>query len=134
MARMQFTGINITAPRWAAEFRDADSLLPGGVAIDTTGFTADAYGHITIPSGTLLGRTNAQMTSGAPFHKAVDADDVVYLLAFDVINAERTPLGTLYKHSELVKYNYLPSVMDASITTALSTKVKAAYEIQPGFN
>lgn len=134
MARMSFTGIQLTAPRWAGEFRDSDSLLPGGVAVDLTGFTPDSYGHVTIPSGAVVGRTNAEMLSGAPFRKAADTDDVVYLVAFDVINAERSPLATLYKHYELIKYNYLPSVRDASISATLATKVKAAYEIQPGFN
>lgn len=134
MARMTFTGIQLAAPRWAGEYRDADSLLPGGVAIDTTGFTADAYGHITIPSGTLVGQTAAQHASGAPYHKAVDTDDVVYLVAFDVINAERSPLATLYKHTELIKEKYVPAVLDGSISATLLTKLRAAYETQPGFN
>ncbi len=67
-----------------------------------------------VPSGTIIGRTFAERAAGTGFgpvdftaSTSVD-DDEVYILAFDVEDADDNPECELFRHGGLVKENLLP--------------------------
>lgn len=85
-----------------------------------------------IPSGTLLGRTLAERDANTPFGPAADADDEVYLLAFDVTDAANNADCTLYRPGSIVKENLLATF--AGLSAALKAKVRASYLCVRGGN
>jgi hypothetical protein len=84
------------------------------VAGDKASF--NRYGTVTIPSGTVIGRTLAERDAGTPFGPAVATDDEIYLTMFDVPDARIENDVELYRHGSLVKENFLPDY--ASMSTA----------------
>lgn len=85
-----------------------------------------------VPSGTLIGRTFTERDANTPFGPAADADDEVYLLAFDVTDAATDPDCTLYRPGSLVKENFLTSF--PGLSTALKAKVRSLYQCVRGGN
>jgi hypothetical protein len=80
------------------------------------------FGTETIPSGTIIGRTFAERTTGgALWGPAVITDDEIFIVAFDLPNAKLNNVASLYRHNSRVKENYLPNY------TTLST---GANEVQ----
>lgn len=77
------------------------------VGTETT--TYSVYGTETIPSGTIVGRTNEMRNDSAKWRPALATDDEIYLVAFDLPNAKRDNAATLYRHQSIVKENYLPN-------------------------
>lgn len=79
-----------------------------------------------VPSGTVLGRTQAEADANAPFGPAVatDSENQVYLLAFDVDDAAENNDGVLYRHNAVVKENLLPgwSTLAAGVQGMVRTK------------
>jgi hypothetical protein len=86
----------------------------------------------TIPSGTPVGRTFAERAVDTPFGPADAADDEVYLLAFDIVDADTNNDAVLYRPGSIVKENYLPNF--ASIAAGVLTKIRAAYVTTRGTN
>ncbi len=84
----------------------------------------------TIVSGTQVGRTYAERDSGTAFGPAADADDEVYLVAFDVSDASRNNDIDLYRHGGLVKENLLPQW--STMSSALKAKLRADYQTTKG--
>jgi hypothetical protein len=78
-----------------------------------------------IPSGTILGRTYAERDAGTPYGPAADADDEVYILAFDVQDATNINDCELARPNLAVKENFLPGWAAQSAT--VKGKVRAAY-------
>ena len=85
-----------------------------------------------IPPGTLVGRTLAERDAETPFGLAADADDEVYLIAFDVTDAANNADCELYRPGSLVKENFLGTF--AALSPALKTKVRATYQCVRGGN
>lgn len=85
-----------------------------------------------VPNGTLIGRTYTERDANTAFGPAADADDEVYLLAFDVTDAASDPDATLYRPGSIVKENFLPGF--AALSTALKAKVRTAYQCVRGGN
>ncbi|BCM88733.1 hypothetical protein IAD21_00575 [Abditibacteriota bacterium] len=93
-----------------------------------------------IASGTLVGATNAEIdaatvvTSGVPaglkWGPAADGDDVVYLIIYDVIDADKNNNIELYRHGRIVKINNLPSF--SGLSNTLKGKVRSSYECTIG--
>ena len=69
----------LAAPRWAGDYLNRDSLIPGGARLDPAGFTADAEGRKHVPSGTPVGRTLVERDAGTGFGPAADTDDACRL-------------------------------------------------------
>ncbi|MBK8989267.1 MAG: hypothetical protein IPM39_24920 [Chloroflexi bacterium] len=82
-------------------------------------------GRKIILSGTAVGRTFAERAAGTNFGPALHTDDEIYLVAFDVPDADRNPDIVLYRHGSVVKENFLPGY--ATIDANLLTKLRAAY-------
>ena len=83
-----------------------------------------------IPSGTLVGRTYAERDADTPFGPAADADDEVYLLAFDLTDAAYDADGDLYRPGSIVKENLLTSF--AGLSATLKGKVRTLYQCVRG--
>jgi hypothetical protein len=130
MAKIEHTNRTITSPAWAGDYLDRHSLLAGGARVDASQFAADAKGRKNIPSGTLLGRTFTERDAKTGFGVAVDTDDEIYILAFDVTDAAYLPDCELYRHGRLVKENHLPNW--STTAAGLKTKIRTLYECTVG--
>jgi hypothetical protein len=80
----------------------------------------------SIPSGTPIGRSEAERTSKSPFGPAVDTDFEIYLLADEVSDVNSNADGVAYRHTSLVKENYLPGW--TSMASGLKTKIRELYQ------
>ncbi len=91
------------------------ALVSGDVA------TYAGVGRVVVQSGTAVGRTFVERAAGTDFGPAVDTDDEVFLVAFEVPDANRNPEIELYRHGGIVKENFLPGYadMDADLLTIL---------------
>jgi hypothetical protein len=85
---------------------------------------------VYVPSGTLVGRTWAERAANTGFGPAADADDEVYLIAFDVEDVQHNPDCELYRHGSIVKENYLPVFTGLSAT--LQGKIRSQYQTTLG--
>lgn len=137
MARLVFGSFERTVqPAWMGDFAGRDYLIPGGAHVDESAFSADADGFKYIPSGTLVGRTYAERDAGDAFGPADDADDEIYLIAYDVDDAAVNPDVVLYRHGGVVKENMLPEwdTWEADLTTYQATidAVRANYTTTKG--
>lgn len=85
--------------------------------------TYKGIGRTIILTGTPIGRTFAERAAGTDFGPAVETDDEVYLVAFEVPDAYRNPEIELYRHGSVVKENFLPgyATMDTDLLALLRT-------------
>lgn len=83
-----------------------------------------------VPSGTVVGRTFTERANGDPFGPAADADDEIYLTAFDVTDASVLDDVELYRHGGVVKENYLP--VFSALSAALKAAIRANYQTTVG--
>jgi hypothetical protein len=97
---------------------DADTAWYTGTAVDS------------VPSGTVVGRTIAERDAGTGFGIAVDTDDEIYIIAFDVTDVSDINDVELYRHHRVVKENFLPGW--AGLAGALKTKVRSLYHCTRG--
>lgn len=75
-----------------------------------------------VRSGTVLGRTIAERDAATGYGPAIDTDDEIFLLAFDVDDADENADCELYRHNKQVFENYLPvlpAAMDADLLAIL---------------
>ncbi len=79
-----------------------------------------------VRSGALIGRTNAEAVAGTAFGPAAGTDDQVYLVSFDITDADSNYDVELYRYGRLVKANFLPQW--TTMGTTLQGKVRANYE------
>jgi len=92
------------------------------------------YGRKMIKSGTLVGRTYAERDANTPFGPAVDTDDEIYLVAFDIENANDENDCELVEHGTRIKENYLPDWTVISANANLLADLRANYECFKGVN
>lgn len=83
-----------------------------------------------IPSGTPIGRTLAERDAGTAYGPADAADDEVFLVAFDVTDADANPDVELYRHGGVVKENFLPNL--AGIAAGVLAVLRAKYAMTRG--
>jgi hypothetical protein len=67
-----------------------------------------------VRSGTLIGRTFAERTSGTAFGPHAENDDEVYLVVYDVLDVSVNNDVDLYRPGSVVKENFLPDFADWS--------------------
>jgi len=113
------TSLTVTALVTALVSGDTATYLPAGA-------------FKTVPSGTVLGRTIAERDANTGYGPAGDADDEVYILAFDVVDATVNNDVTLYRPGSLVKDNLLPGF--AALSSTVKGKLRAAYVCTKGAN
>jgi hypothetical protein len=86
-----------------------------------------------IPSGYPMGRTLAERDAGTAFGPAVDSDDEIYLMAFDITDATVNPDFVAVRHGAVIKEDYLPYWGDTTVwPTALVTALRGFYAFQKG--
>lgn len=85
---------------------------------------------VTVPSGTVVGRTLAERDAGTGFGPAAAADDEVYITCFDVYDASMNGDIELYRPNSIVKENFLPGF--ATLAAGVVTKLRAAYIMTRG--
>lgn len=126
MARIEFgTYRRNLAPAWVGDYLNREHMLPGGAHVEPSAFTEED-GRRYIPSGTLVGRTVAERDEGTGFGPYAEGDDEVYLVIFDVWDADRNPEVELYRHGSLVKENFLPEGVDmAAVRERYTTTIGA---------
>ena len=87
-----------------------------------------------VPAGTPVGLTNTELegaaNAGIAWGPAGDADDVVRLTAFDVVDANTNNDVDLLRPGTLIKVNRLPNW--SSLSAAVKTKIRATYECTVG--
>lgn len=105
--------VTLTVRAIATALVDADTAWYAGVLLDT------------VPSGTLVGRTIAERDANTGFGVAADADDEIFLTAFDVVNVLNSPDVDLYRPGGVVYENYLPTF--STLSTALKAKIRSLY-------
>lgn len=91
----------------------------------------------TVPSGTVLGRTLAERDAQTPFGAALNTDAEIFLLAFDVSDADALDDIELVKPYTgfVVKENFLPlydTLRPAGVDSTLMTQVRARYNLVRG--
>lgn len=139
MPGQTFPEPKLTSSIWNAQPVSHWCLVPGGGQLDLTKTMAwwnalpaerRRTPYITIPSGTLVGRSNADRNAQPQvgFSPQVDENtEQIYILAFDVENFDReTGIELLiYEKSFVVYENKLPGWADMS--DALKARVRQLY-------
>lgn len=125
--RLEFAGgtyaiVNGPAPAGATAIPVRPLL--GGIA-DGEAATYAGTGNKYVPSGTAVGRTIAERDAGTGFGPAGDADDEVFLTAFDVDDAADIDDVELYRPNNTVYENFLPNF--AGMSAAVKAKLRASY-------
>jgi hypothetical protein len=105
-----------------------DALATALVDDDTA--TYAGVGVRTVRSGTLVGRTYTERDAGTGYGIAADADDEIYLVAFDVPDVSVNNDVDLYRHGGSVKENFLPNF--SALSTTLKAAVRSLYETTRG--
>jgi hypothetical protein len=127
---LDFTGSAKFARLTAAAAAGATTLtveaLPTALVSTDTATYAGVERLTTVPSGTLVGRTYTERDAKTGFGPAVNTDDEIYLLVFDVPDVATNPECALYRHGSLVKETFLPGW--TTLATALKTAVRANYQ------
>ena len=107
------------------------------VALPTALVTNDVatyagVGRIEIASGTLIGRTYAERDAGTGFGPAdtVTPDDEIYLLAFEIADAEQNNDAELYRHGRVVKETNLPNW--STLSAGAKAVIRARYQCISG--
>jgi hypothetical protein len=73
----------------------------------------------------VIGRTIAENIAGTPMGPAADADDEVWIVAFDVSDLTRINDVELVRNNTVIKENFLPGF--AALSAAVKTKLRAKY-------
>lgn len=104
----------------AVENGDSARYMPGTQAV-------------SVPSGTLVGRTYAERDARAAFGPAVDTDEEVYFTVFDVTDVRRNPDVELLMRSKhiVIKENYLPAF--SGLAAALKAIIRAGWQTTIGW-
>ncbi len=122
-------GTNKFARLTAAAVAGATTLtvaaIPTALVSGDTATYAGVGTTVTVPSGTVVGRTIAERDAGTAFGPAGAADDEVYIVCFDVYDAIMNPDIELYRPNSIVKENFLP--VWTALAAGVQTKVRAAY-------
>lgn len=87
--------------------------------------TYAGVGKKVVLAGTVIGRTFTERGNGDAFGPAASGDEEVYVIAFDVRDADNNPDATLYRPGSIVKENFLPDWNN--LTAAVQALVRSAY-------
>jgi hypothetical protein len=130
----------LTAAAAAGATTLAVAALPTALVNGDTAYYSAPGTPKRIASGTVVGCTYAELeaaavvTNGVPagllFGPAADADDIVYVIIEDVVDADKNNNIELYRHGGIVKVNFLPNW--ATLSAAVKAKIRAQYECTIG--
>lgn len=130
---LDFTGAGEFARLTAAAAAGATSLTVEALdaqieAADTARYAGT--GRTRVPGGTVVGRTIAERDAGTGYGPALETDDEIYVIAFDVDDASHIADVELVRHNVQLKENFLPGW--AGLSTAVKTAVRARYRCMRG--
>lgn len=127
MPGMDFTNYTKTTGQWRGDFSDRRSHIPGGIPLDKTAMLA-AFSDGLIPSGTLVGRTDAERAAGTPFGMFTAGDTEAYL-TLDDANVNNDVNVAAYRPGNIVYTMHLPT---ASQSGAAATFIASKYIVNKG--
>jgi hypothetical protein len=104
--------------------------LQFALATNDTATYAGTTGVKNIPSGTPIGRTIAERDAGTAYGPAVSTDDEIFLIAFDVTDANVNADVELYRGGSIVKETFVPGW--AGFAANLKTALRAKYQCTVG--
>lgn len=111
-----------------------DALATALVDNDTATYTGatDDIALKVVPSGTAIGRTQAEKDAGDPFGPADAGDDEIFLTYFDVLDPSVDPKAEVYRpgSGSIVKTNFLPEW--TGLAAGLQTKLRSLYQTTVG--
>lgn len=108
-----------------------EALIEALVDADTARYAGTR--ELSIPSGTPIGRTLAERDNNDRFGPAVSTDDEIFLIYFEVRDADDNDEVELYRPGSQVKENFLPGWTDAVKWPALlKTALRARYQCYIG--
>ena len=119
-AKLAITSADVAAGAVAIPVRATPTAMVIG---DTAVY--NGAGKKNLPSGTIVGRTFTERDASTPFGAAADADDEVYIVAFDVSDVDTISEIELYRPNSVVYENFLPDWANAS--AAIKTKIRDKY-------
>lgn len=120
----------LTAAASAGATSLAVEALPAQIESGDSATYAGTTGVKTIVSGTVLGRTIAERDAGTGYGPAINTDDEIFLLAFDVTDAAINADCELYRHGSIVKETFVPNW--SSIASAVKTILRDKYQCTVG--
>ena len=126
MKMQQLTATNKTAPRWAGDFGDRRTMLPGGARLNAAAFPAGADGKKYVAAGTVVGKSPADTN----FSPATVNHEQVFILLYDVRDAADKADAELYT-AGVVYVNFLPAQGQAAVT-ALGARLRQQYILTEG--
>lgn len=102
---------------WVGDELAREHVVAGGFMLHAPDFSVNpsGSGRKLVESGTLVGRTYAERDAGTGFGPAGAEDDEVYLLLYDVYDANENPEAALYRHNSLVYEDKLPEATDIAV-------------------
>jgi hypothetical protein len=115
----------------SAVAKGAETITGVTLAADTEGDESATYpgggGRRIVPAGTLVGRTYAERDDGIGYGLAdVDADDQIFLVAFEVPDAVELDDIVLVRHRTKIYENKLPGWDDLSADA--QAKIRELYD------
>lgn len=113
--------------RWAGDFSDRKSHIPGGIPLDKAAMLAQ-FPDGNVPSGTLVGRTAAERTANAPFGLFTAGDTETYL-TFDDANVNVDVNVAAYRPGNVVYPMHLPTL---STQATQATEIERRYIVNKG--
>jgi len=134
---LDFEGAGKFALLTAAAAVGAETLvveaLPETIADEdeaTYSVTVTDAAPVTVPSGTVVGRTFAEAAAGTALGPAAAGDDQVYIVCFDVYDVATNNDAECYRPGSIVKENFLPGW--SGLGAAVQALVRAAYTCVQG--
>ncbi|GHG37479.1 hypothetical protein GCM10017784_34810 [Deinococcus indicus] len=127
MPGMTSSNYTKTTGQWRGDFSDRRSHIPGGIPLDKTSLLT-TFTDGLIPSGTLVGRTDAERNAGSPFGLFTAGDTEAYLTLDDAnVNADVNVAA--YRPGNIVYTMHLPT---ASQSGAAATFIASKYIVNKG--
>lgn len=121
--------VRTTAPAAAtATAITTEPLTVAVVAADAA--TYAGTGLRTVVSGTAIGRTLAERDAATGYGPADAADDEIWIVPFEVPDADANPDVELLRAGTLVFENFLPGF--AGLASGIVTKLRAKYDVTLG--
>jgi hypothetical protein len=128
---LTFGAVNVTTSAWVSPEAASIPVFPTSAIIaDATAYNYPGYGARPIRSGTVVGRTYAERDTGVPFGLAVDADDEIYFVAFDVPDVLKSTEIVLVRYQVRIKENRVPGW--AALSATIKTKLRTLYQMYRG--
>lgn len=108
------------------------AALPNALADNDSAVFKPFGERVSVPSGTLVGRTYAERSAGTGFGPWTSGDNEVYLTVVDVYDAAVNNDVTLLRNQVFVKENYLPRWAALSLVSDWLTALRANYKTLVG--